>query len=391
MRLLIVIFFLFLSGTLLHSQTLSFSTLLRSSSGYLHKGIHLLELRLVDKTGAVYTQWNQKKRVLLAEGAFHIELGDPHQGSIGIFPEDLLNTHVLEIVENGNVLERVSFSSEPQTQEQSPISTQGAKVLLSDIDQGTATNNQVMTWVSSEQSWRPRTPQTSGGTGTTGVNTINAQKGDITVEGAAPVVVNVSNNKISVALSNDAIPKNTGVPVGTIVAFFGNSNRIPVGWLLCDGRAFNRSEYAELSDLLDNAGLSNTNTPDLRGQFLRGVNLNRDAATGDPDWDKRNGTGEKIGSRQEDAFQGHWHEIGESQNPSGGIRQAMEVGRSVNTDLISPNTKLWPSGPATFAGKVVSELFDYSGSSKLGYGIARVTSETRPKNIAIHWIIKAKQ
>jgi microcystin-dependent protein len=81
------------------------------------------------------------------------------------------------------------------------------------------------------------------------------------------------------------------VPPGTIVAFGGHSNKVPDGWLLCDGRALSSSQYRELYLVIGtNWGLGlrgvgnlDFNVPDLRGMFLRGVNYNRDDGYGDSD------------------------------------------------------------------------------------------------------------
>lgn len=55
-----------------------------------------------------------------------------------------------------------------------------------------------------------------------------------------------------------------GVPVGTVVAFYGNT--APEGWLLCQGQAIpNEDKYQKLRELIGN------NTPDLRGRTIVGA------------------------------------------------------------------------------------------------------------------------
>jgi microcystin-dependent protein len=67
---------------------------------------------------------------------------------------------------------------------------------------------------------------------------------------------------------------NALIPTGTIVAFGGNTDRVPAGWLPCDGRSVTRAMYPELFDALGTAhggNGTNFNLPDYRGRFLRGV------------------------------------------------------------------------------------------------------------------------
>lgn len=122
------------------------------------------------------------------------------------------------------------------------------------------------------------------------------------------------------------------VPVGTILPFAGESNTVPEGWLLCDGTELNAVTYTQYQDLYNVIGNNlggtanyNFKVPDLRGQFLRGADLE----TGiNPDFAARTGGSltEKIGSVQPDAFQGHRHTPlgstgnfwGESGNINGG-------------------------------------------------------------------------
>jgi Phage Tail Collar Domain len=106
---------------------------------------------------------------------------------------------------------------------------------------------------------------------------------------------------------------NGGVPVGTVIS--SASPNTPAGYLVCDGSSYLISDYPNLAaSLYDNVNhkyawgsVDNTthfNVPDLRGQFLRGV----DGTAGrDPDKTLRsssntNGnTGNNVGSIQGNA------------------------------------------------------------------------------------------
>lgn len=58
-----------------------------------------------------------------------------------------------------------------------------------------------------------------------------------------------------------------GVPIGTVVAFMGDLDKIPDGWALVDGRNITGPEYAVLRNTLGGA----TNLPEARGEFLKGA------------------------------------------------------------------------------------------------------------------------
>jgi microcystin-dependent protein len=73
-------------------------------------------------------------------------------------------------------------------------------------------------------------------------------------------------------------------PVGAIQAYGGIT--APSGWLLCQGQAVSRTEYADLFKAIGTAfgtgdGSTTFNIPDLRGEFLRGAGTNSHANQGD--------------------------------------------------------------------------------------------------------------
>ena len=62
-------------------------------------------------------------------------------------------------------------------------------------------------------------------------------------------------------------------PVGVIQAFAGSTT--PDGWLLCDGSAVSRTDYADLYAVIgdtygDGNGSTTFNLPDLAGKFIEG-------------------------------------------------------------------------------------------------------------------------
>jgi microcystin-dependent protein len=99
------------------------------------------------------------------------------------------------------------------------------------------------------------------------------------------------------------------IPPGTVMPFAGDTTKIPDGWLLCDGSELDRTEYAELFDIISinwgHGDASSTfNIPDFRGIFLRGADLD---AGNDPDADARTpintggNSGDIVGSFQTNA------------------------------------------------------------------------------------------
>ena len=135
------------------------------------------------------------------------------------------------------------------------------------------------------------------------------------------------------------------------------------GWMLCDGRTLNKLNYPELFSVLGYLyGGSGDNfvLPDYRGLFLRGT----DAGSGmDPDAAKRmkaNGDGKSaaIGSYQCDALQTHTHTY--QAVSLAAVSQSGSAAAQTTTDKATSA----PDSPA------------------------KTSSETRPKNISVNYIIK---
>jgi microcystin-dependent protein len=178
------------------------------------------------------------------------------------------------------------------------------------------------------------------------------------------------------------------VPIGTIMAYGGDVRNAEVakqlesqGWLVCNGMQVKRDDYPALFKAVGVSfgagdGKATFHLPDLRGRFPRGVDLedpNR-ANWRDPDHDTRRpsagggNTGNRVGSVQEDALQGHRHETNAINNAS-------------SKDAIAGiNRRTSNRNPAS-VGKVIKDD---------PYGEARVSKETRPKNVYVNWIIKAR-
>lgn len=163
------------------------------------------------------------------------------------------------------------------------------------------------------------------------------------------------------------------IPPGTIAAYGGET--VPTGWLLCDGAAVSRNQYARLFNALQISwgggdGVNTFNVPDLRGMFLRGTDR---GAGRDPDVSTRTpinaggASGDNVGSVETAAFGTHAHGV-PINTPGNG-------GGSVwgNIPLNNPNT-MWGSSNGN-AGYV-------QRSEPVG------GTETRPLNANVHYIVK---
>ncbi len=169
-----------------------------------------------------------------------------------------------------------------------------------------------------------------------------------------------------------ALANASSIPAGTIVAFGGSTP--PSGWLLCDGSQVSRSTYSALYAATGNAygagdGTSSFHLPDLRGRFLRGVD---GTANIDPNKATRTAanaggnTGNNIGSSQTDAF------------------QSFSIGTTTmdGNSLVIGGTSY--KMPAQNAVNTRYTFFTDDGVN----GTPRTSSETRPINIYVHFIIK---
>ncbi len=182
-----------------------------------------------------------------------------------------------------------------------------------------------------------------------------------------------------------------GVPVGSIMPFAGTLDKVPHGWLACNGASVLISDYPQLYDVIGNAwghSGSHFNLPDLRGVFMRGVDHGRNL---DPDRGSRGrihtggNTGDNVGSYQSDTYASHNHGAHGSQeshshsykdtyySESGGDGPHQygsgdsdhdngDYNKTRNTDSQTP---------------AITVTVDHSGGH-----------ETRPRNVFVEYIVK---
>lgn len=179
-----------------------------------------------------------------------------------------------------------------------------------------------------------------------------------------------------------------GCPIGTVVAYAGllagtDSNSAETikqikaklaqqGWLYCDGSEYSSAEYWKLYGVIGNsfgfdADTKKFRVPDLRGRFARGVDdgtgRDRDAATREASA-KGGATGDHVGTVEDDAFQGHEHDYVAAM-PS--ALQAGEGSGLIKNPVPQATTSVEPDSTN---------------------GKPRVSSETRPVNLALNYLIR---
>ena len=143
-------------------------------------------------------------------------------------------------------------------------------------------------------------------------------------------------------------------PPGTVLPFAGAN--APAGFLLCDGSAVSRTEYAELFAVIGTTwgagnGSTTFNLPDLRGVFLRGVDGGRGF---DP--------GRVLGSLQQDDLKSHTH--------TGTTSQAGSHTHSASTGSAGSHSH----SAGSFAVQVPSNVVPRDGWGTSGGNIGSVAS-----------------
>ncbi len=155
-----------------------------------------------------------------------------------------------------------------------------------------------------------------------------------------------SDGTVQTALENLGLGEGSALPVGVPVPW--PSATPPTGWLKCNGAAFSAEEYPELAKAYPTNKL-----PDLRGEFIRG-------------WDDGRGAdnGRVLLSTQDDAFKSHSHNF----DRSWGLKN---FDPTAGFDVVT----------ADVSGEIVNQ----PTRSTVAVG----GSETRPRNVAFNYIVRA--
>jgi len=101
--------------------------------------------------------------------------------------------------------------------------------------------------------------------------------------------------------SNLSFAPSNAVPIGAVNSFAMNS--APTGWLSCDGTAVSRTTYSGLFSVVSTTygvgdGSTTFNLPDLRGEFVRGLDNGRGVDSG-----------RVMGSAQTESLKSHTHDV----------------------------------------------------------------------------------
>ncbi len=152
-------------------------------------------------------------------------------------------------------------------------------------------------------------------------------------------LTHLSGKDVAGLLAYLGLGEGSALPVGVPVPW--PSVTPPTGWLKCNGAAFSAEEYPELAKVYPTNKL-----PDLRGEFIRG-------------WDDGRGidSGRTLLSAQDGSIEAHGHEY---------------------------NGVIYTSSGPSWANTTDAGHRAYSGFTS-SYG----GSETRPRNIAFNYIVRA--
>lgn len=167
------------------------------------------------------------------------------------------------------------------------------------------------------------------------------------------------------------IQAQNSIPVGTIIAWHSTGNpadiRNPDGtynWLECNGQSVSRTAYPELFAAVG------SRTPDLRGQFLRGLDA-----------------GHSVGEKVQDTFKSHAHGQPEHTHTFSGQLASTAISGTaagqkyydMKSGLLSSNV----SGSADFI-KHVDKIFPGASTGSMGTWIAGAkTSSSKPSSSTV--------
>lgn len=187
-----------------------------------------------------------------------------------------------------------------------------------------------------------------------------------------PLIANALKEMVDAGLVNQILEnlglgEGSALPVGVPVPW--PSATPPTGWLKCNGAAFSAEEYPELAKVYPTNKL-----PDLRGEFIRG-------------WDDGRGidTGRSILSIQGYATEDHAHGL-----PS---RSTIVTDATINfyfdESWINSGTDIIKRGNTNDAGLPAPDYGTFKTYKQSVAGLGAAASETRPRNIAFNYIVRA--
>ena len=206
-----------------------------------------------------------------------------------------------------------------------------------------------------------------------------------------PAINDTNLNQMQLNIENAINSQVSGdtLPVGSIVAY--SSTTIPTNWLLCDGRAISRTEYALLFSIIGTAfgvgdGSTTFNLPNLKGRVPVGVDSSQ------TEFDTLGETGgEKTHTLTVDEMPSHNHQVARAtsgqdggsdwniQNASTGIAQwyTTSTGGGQPHNILQPyQTTNYIIKAFSSAGLVANVANGYSTSQNDTYSCDYVNKKT---------------
>ncbi|MCP3922983.1 MAG: tail fiber protein [Desulfobacterales bacterium] len=148
------------------------------------------------------------------------------------------------------------------------------------------------------------------------------------------------------------------------------TSNVPEGFLSCNGASVSRTTYADLFAVIGteygSVDIDSFSLPDYRGEFLRGW---ANGSNTDPDRDSRDKSGiigDNVGSKQSSAMWGHKH----------------------NTFIDNSQTIGSPFTGLVGTGNGAGQDHPSFGPIEDNNGAPNISSESRPTNISVQFIIK---
>ncbi len=236
----------------------------------------------------------------------------------------------------------------------------GSKSLM--LEQ-TGKNFVVGQWVNINDTASPSTNWMAGA-----ITAFNSGTGSMTVDA---VVLSGSGTLSSwVIIAASAVSQALLQPSGVVSVFAGSS--APTGWLLCDGSTISRSTYSGLFAAIGTTygvgdGSTTFRIPDLRGEFIRGLDSGRGVDSG-----------RSLGSAQSSANLSHNHtgSTSSSTHSHSGSNSNTVGGAGSTQPYVLPGPA-WPSTHNTSPDGSHTHSISSDGGN-----------EARPRNIAMNYIIK---
>ncbi|EGA0674128.1 phage tail protein [Escherichia coli] len=169
-------------------------------------------------------------------------------------------------------------------------------------------------------------------------------------------LTSLSGKNVAGLLAYLGLGEGSALPVGVPVPW--PSSTPPTGWLKCNGAAFDKVKYPRLATAYPSGKV-----PDLRGEFIRG-------------WDDGRGvdSGRALLSAQSDTLQ----------NITGSFLD-MTTGPNNNTVGAFTSSTLTPNLASIATGGTYKQANYYFDASR----VARTSTETRARNIAFNYIVRA--